>query len=301
MQKNYEEFFLGLKEPNFLVMKLLYELFQKFESDELSRRIVDNISVLSQYDIRLLYGEDSSNYVYSKDDLSRIDYAITTCGSKQIACHEFGHLLLDLFARGEVPEEFSEVNEECKKRLTDNKEGISCLLRQYCDETFKKLMVDITNPLGFYNRHPELRDEYFKKHPESSEDDLVEDILIDHFNLISSFDRNIDNCNRVANIIDAIFCGNNPFFLEYGNEHIDPVLAMHHDEYFETGDYGPLVMGFEEQFADYLVLRTYPEEMKEARCVLREILGDEWFSMMDNFYDKVTSRVCEKGKVYQYK
>lgn len=122
MQKSFEKFFLNLNNPNFLAMKLLLGLFNKFEDDACSRRIVDNIGVLSQYDIRLIYSDDSYNYVYSEDDLSRIDYAITTSASEEIACHEFGHLLLDLFARGEAPEEFSEVNESIKKRLVDNKE-----------------------------------------------------------------------------------------------------------------------------------------------------------------------------------
>lgn len=301
MRKNVEEFFLGLKEPNFLAMKLLLSLFERFESDEVSRRIMDNLSVLSQYDIRLLYSKEAGNYVYSEDDLSRIDYAITTCGSVETACHEFGHMLLDIFARGEVPEEFDRINELNKKRLVNNEEFVSSLLKRYCDDVYKKLIVDICDPLGFYNRHPELRDEYFKKNPDNSEDDMVQDILIDHFNLVSAFDNDIDNCNRVSNIVDAIFCGDNPFYLDYGNEQIDPVLAMHHDEYFETGDFGPLVMGFEEQFADYLVLRTYPEKFGEAIGVLHKTLGDEWFEMMDKFYDKVTGRISERGKVYQYK
>lgn len=277
MRKNIEEFFLGLKEPNFLAMKLLLGLFGKFENDKVSRRIVDNISVLSQYDIRLIYSDDSCNYVYSEDDLSRVDYAITASASEEISCHEFGHLLLDLFARGELPEEFNEVNEKCRKRLIENNERVSSLLKKYCDETYKVITEDITQPLGFYNRHPDLRDVYFSKHPDNNEDDLVQDILIEHFNLMFAFDEKIDNYNRVANIIDAVFCGDNPFGLEYGNDHVDPVLSMHHDEYFETGDYGREVMGFEEQFADYLVLRTFPHEMREANSTLHELLGDEWF------------------------
>lgn len=76
---------------------------------------------------------------------------------------------------------------------------------------------------------------------------------------------------------------------------------MHHDEYFETGDYGREVMGFEEQFADYLVLRTYSKKMREANSTLRELLGDEWFQMMDKFYDKVTGRISERVKTHQYK
>ena len=35
--------------------------------------------------------------------------------------------------------------------------------------------------------------------------------------------------------------------------------------------------------------------------LLNKLLGDEWFIMMDKFYDEVTSRICSKGKVYQHK
>ena len=39
MRKNVEEFFLSLKDANFLAMKLLFELFKKFEK---ALYIVDN-------------------------------------------------------------------------------------------------------------------------------------------------------------------------------------------------------------------------------------------------------------------
>lgn len=302
MRKNVEEFFLGLKDANFLAMKLLLGVFEKMEkSDSMSRRIVDNISILSQYNLLFTYSGDSGSYVYSEDDLSKIEYAIASCGSEYVACHEFGHLLLDLVARGEVPEDFKEINSICQKRLLDNKEYVSSLLQKYRDFAFEKLIEEIDDPLKFYERHPELKDEYFEKNPDADEDEMMQDIIVDHFALISAFDKNICDYNKVSNIIDGIFHGNNPFFLDYGNEHFDPVLAMHTDEYYETGDFGPLVMGFEEQFADYLVLRVYHDEMIGTINTLHGLIGSEWFSMMDKFYDKVTNRISDKGKVYQYK
>ena len=82
-------------------------------------------------------------------------------------------------------------------------------------------------------------------------------------------------------------------------------LIVKYLPYNDTFDVHPyrqsITTDFEEQFADYLVLRTFPDKFSEARGVLHKVLGDEWFTMMDDFYDKVTKRVCEKSKIYQYK
>ena len=95
MRKDVEEFFLGLDNPNFLTMKLLNDLFTRFEDDEVSRRIVENISILSRYNIKLSYSEEAFSYV----DLLQngYDVAITSSGTEEIACHEFAHLLLNIF------------------------------------------------------------------------------------------------------------------------------------------------------------------------------------------------------------
>ena len=295
MQKKYEEFFLSLNKVEFLPMKLLYSLFQRFEEDSVSRRITDNISVLSQADIRLINSEEAFSYIDWYDNAKRIDFAIQISGTEEVACHEFGHLLLQLFARGEIPNEFLSVNRKCKKKILNKKMFVSSLISGYRDVASSKMMEDIDWVLDFYKRHPELKVDL------DDEDEAIEDLLEEHYALVSAFDGDIDNYNKVSNIIDSIFCGNNPFFLEYGNEDIECVLSMHPDDYFKDAYYGKYVASFEEQFADYLVLRTYPEKFSEARGVLTKLLGDEWFEMMDKFYDKVTRRIGNKGKVYQHK
>lgn len=299
MRKDVEEFFLGLDNPNFLTMKLLHDLFLRFENDEVSRRIVENISVLSRYNIKLSYSEEAFSYIDLVDN--GYDFAITSSGTEEITCHEFGHLLLNIFAKGEIPNGFLKVNRTCKKRILNKKRFMSELLQKYRDKAYDVLTEDIDDPLEFYERHPEFREEYFERYPDGTEDEMIEDRLEDHYALVSAFDGDIDNYNKVSNVVDAIFCGNNPFYLDYGNESLECILAMHHDEYFTEARYGKYVASFEEQFADYLVLRTFPEKFSEARGVLHKVLGDDWFTMMDDFYDEVTKRVCEKSKIYQYK
>ena len=299
MRKDVEEFFLGLDDPNFLTMKLLHDLFLKFENDEVSRRVVENISVLSRQNIKLSYSEEAFSYVDLLDN--GYDFAITSSGTEEIACHEFGHLLLNIFARGEIPTGFLKINRTCKKRILNKKRFISELLQKYRDKAYDILTEDIDDPLEFYERHPEFREEYFERYPDGTEEEMIEDRLEDHYALVSAFNEDIDNYNRVSNIIDAIFYGVNPFFLDYGKDDIECVLAMHNDDYFSEAYYGKHVASFEEQFADYLVLRTYPEKFSEARGVLHKVLGDEWFTLMDDFYDNLTKRICDKGKIYQHK
>ena len=301
MRKKVKRFFLGLEQPNFLAMKLLLELFEAFEKDPCSKRIVDNISVLSTHNIKLSYSDEAFCYVDVFKDLDVFDLSITSFGTVEDTCHEFGHLLLEIFASGQIPEGFYKANEEFKKKILENKEIVSQLLRYYSEETFSKFMQDIDDPLSFYDRYPELKDEYFKAFPDSNEEEMIRERLEKHYAFISAFDNKICNYNKVSNIIDAIFCGDNPFFLDCGCEDIDCVLAVHNEDYFENSDFGPLVMSFGEQFSDYLVLRTFPEKFSESRRVLSNLLGDEWFLMMDAVYDEVTSRIGKRGKVYQHK
>lgn len=301
MKKCYEDFFLGLEDPDFLTMKLLLSVFEKFETDEISRRITDNISVLSQVDFRLLKSEEAFSYIDLYDNHKRIDFAINVSGTEEVTCHEFGHVLMEMFARGEIPNEFLEVNRRCKKKLLNKRRFVSELIQKYRDKAYDILTEDIDDVLGFYDRHPELKDDYYERYPDGSDEEMIEELLEDHYSLVSAFNSDVDNYNKVSNIIDSIFCGMNPFFLDYGKEDIECVLSMHDDDYFREAYYGKYVASFEEQFADYLVLRTYPEKYSEARGVLSNLLGDEWFTMMDKFYDKLTSRIVPKGKVYQHK
>ena len=77
MRKNYEEFFLGLSEVDFLTMKLLHSVFKKFEQDDVSCRITDNLDVLSCWDIRLIKSEESFSYIDFYDNSKREEKLLT--------------------------------------------------------------------------------------------------------------------------------------------------------------------------------------------------------------------------------
>lgn len=278
MSEELKSFFQAFEKPDFLTMKLLLGVFNKMKRiDDGGRKIVSNINVLSEYNLRLLSSDDFSSYVSFDDDLSDIDMEISIYSTEYTACHELGHLLLNVFARGEVPEEFKIVNDYCKKRLLNDREYVSNLLQQYRDNVFDKLCKEVDVM------------------------DLDDDSVVEKLVLVSAFDQNIEDCNRISNILDSIFIGNNPFCLDYGNDEIDPILAMHPEEYFIDDGDDPEYISFEEQFADYLVLRVYREQNSGVINKLYSLIGSQWFSMMDKHYDMIADRMAEKGKVYKYK
>ena len=175
MEKKYEEFFLGLNDPNFLAMKLLLAVFKKFEKDPYSSRIIDNLSVLSQYDIRLINSEEAFCYIDLYGNSNRIDFAINSSGSESLVCHEFAHLLINMFAKGEIPNEFLEINRKNKKKLLNRRMFLSNLLGKYRDYAYDKLTEDIDFVADFYERHPSLKEEYFERFPDGEEDDMIEE------------------------------------------------------------------------------------------------------------------------------
>ena len=100
----------------------------------------------------------------------------------------------------------------------------------------------------------------------------------------------------ISNIIDSIFFNDGNFFESFGVDEYFPVLSMHDDDYFDNDPSGCNQVSFEEQFADYVALRLYGDRLEFATDVLHDILGEEWFEMMDQHYRKVASKITEKGK-----
>lgn len=163
------------------------------------------------------------------------------------------------------------------------------------------LFKDFNKSFEFLERHPEFVRDYYNNNPDADRSCLFADVVSKYSRQLFVFDRKIDDYNRIGNIIDGMFHGSNPFALDYGNPDFYPVISMHDVDYFLNDSNGKFVAVFEEQFADYLVLRVYGDQMTGAVNTLHNLVGDEWFSMMDKFYETVAERVCKKDKVYQYK
>ena len=125
--------------------------------------------------------------------------------------------------------------------------------------------------------------------------------MVNWATILAEFDKSTIEYNIVSNVVDSIFAGDNPFYSTYGNESIHPILASHRKEYFCDDSMDSKVIGFEEQFAEYVVLRVFGNEMRGVTTTLHNLIGDEWFLMMDEYYDNIANKVSESGKVYQYK
>ena len=301
MSEKVINFFASLKDPKYLTMKLLSDVFKKMGSgDEASQRIIDNIDVLSQYNFILEGDIGTDNYVISPDDLSEVVLFLSSCCSDVDACHEFGHILIDLFARGERPENYDEVILNVRRRMLEREEEIYALIEGFSDEVYSDFIAsgDLDR---FLEKSSIVREDFFKRHPDADEDDFNQVVRLYCFANAITFNSKAENYNKVANIVDSIFLNDGTFYMAYGNDEHFPVLAMHDDEYFEEYVYGEEQASFEEQFADYVALRVYGDRLSYANEVCLDILGDEWFDMMDKHYNSIVDRISEKGKEYQKK
>lgn len=298
MQKKTEDFFKTLKYPDFLPMKLLSNVFERMNSsfDQTSKKIYDNIDALNNFNISLNELPNTDNYVWTADDLSESRMMISCKASDDLVCHEFAHLLLDLFANSEIPEEFEKVNEICVARLNSKQAEVRQLLSKYCDEIYGMIQAEKGDFLEFLDRHPEIEEEYLEKNPYDTKEDCANHVLCAFVALATNFNTNAVGYNKISNIIDAMYAGRNPFSYEYGVDELYPLLAMHESEYFLEDEHSPQRASFEEQFADYLVMRLFTRELGKEIGTLHSLIGDEWFQMMDKHYAMVGDRICEQGK-----
>lgn len=299
MPEKIEEFFKSLKYPDFLPMKLLLNVFNRMNNpfDETSKKVYDNINALTDFNISLNELANTDNYVWTADDLSESRMMISCKASDDLVCHEFGHLLLDLFANSEIPEEFEEVNATCVARLNSKQEEVRQLLSNYCDEIYGMIQDESGDFLDFLDRHPEIEAMYLEKNPYDTKEECADHVLCAFMALVTNFDDKAVGYNKVSNIIDAMYAGENPFSYEYGIDELYPLLAMHESEYFLEDECSPQRASFEEQFADYLVLRLFTRELGREIGTLHSLIGDEWFEMMDRHYTTVADRISERGKV----
>ena len=299
MPEKVHEFFLSVRKPNFLTMKLLSQVFKRMSVvDEESKHIIDNFDVISKYNFVLDGDIGIDNYVNVSDDLSLITIFLSMCCSEVDAAHEFGHVLLELFGGKSRPDNYDEVIDKVQQSMLKRKSEIRGMLQGFSDEVYEDYLEHEDEFYQFLQLNPGLRKEYFKRNPLALDEDFEVDARLHFFANYTTFDEKAMNYNKVANIIDSIFYNDGNFYESYGTDEFFPVLSMHDDAYFEESPMGREQVSFEEQFAEYFSLRLYGDRLGYANKVLHDILGDEWFEMMDRYYEKISKNVSEKGKVF---
>lgn len=298
MKACVEKFFRSLDNPNFLTMKLLNDVFNKMDSsDDFGRKIVDNIDLLSQYNIILDGGIGFDSYY----DLDQKNLFLPNICTEYVACHEFGHMLLEFFEENSYPEEFPDVMKMCRIKLFSDQQNVSELLEGFKDELVQKSQDNPDQSEEFFKYYPEEKERYLEKY-NGDVDAFLEDVFIYRYGLLSLFDKNAIGYNIISSIIDSIWWGSNPFFWSCVDTNGFPRLLIHGEEYFFSNVRAVRdSISFEEQFAEYLVLRLYGDELNDTTDILRNLIGDEWFSMMDKYYENLSTKIEEKGKVYKYK
>ncbi|MCI8569327.1 MAG: hypothetical protein HFJ11_05060 [Bacilli bacterium] len=299
--KEVKEFFKRMPEDtNYLGMKLLSDVFFRMNSsDKASKNIITNLDGFSAHNIQIIESVDMLNSVFTSDDKVNSRMKISLSCQEMIMAHEFGHLLLDLFSDSKLPKEYMEVNHDVQNKLVYNFSRVSLELSNYCNIIYEKLISNIEEPMDFIRRNPFELSKFFQKYEDVTENDYISSIIGDYLIYMSNFDIESYGYNKISNIIDGSFHGTNPFLEFYGNSNIFPILTSREEEYFLEDLNGKYFAGFEEQFADYLVMKLYNDRLYSYIDKLKSFIGEEWFIMMDNYYEMISIKVFEKAKSYR--
>lgn len=299
--KEVKEFFKRMPEDtNYLGMKLLSDVFFRMNSsDKASKNIITNLDGFSAHNIQIIESVDMLNSVFTSDDKVNSRMKISLSCQEMIMAHEFGHLLLDLFSDSKLPKEYMEVNHDVQNKLVYNFSRISLELSNYCNIIYEKLISNIEEPMDFIRRNPLELSNFFQEYEDVTENDYISSIIGDYLIYMSNFDIESYGYNKISNIIDGSFHGTNPFLEFYGNSNIFPILTSREEEYFLEDLNGKYFAGFEEQFADYLVMKLYNDRLYSYIDKLKSFIGEEWFIMMDNYYEMISIKVFEKAKSYR--
>lgn len=299
--KEVKEFFKRMPEDtNYLGMKLLSDVFFRMNSsDKASKNIITNLDGFSAHNIQIIESVDMLNSVFTSDDKANSRMKISLSCQEMIMAHEFGHLLLDLFSDSKLPKEYMEVNHDVQNKLVYNFSRVSLELSNYCNIIYEKLISNIEEPMEFIKRNPFELSKFFQKYEDVTENDYISSIIGDYLIYMSNFDIESYGYNKISNIIDGSFHGTNPFLEFYGNSNIFPILTSREEEYFLEDLNGKYFAGFEEQFADYLVMKLYNDRLYSYIDKLKSFIGEEWFIMMDNYYEMISIKVFEKAKIYR--
>ena len=296
-----KEFFKRMPEDtNYLGMKLLSDVFFRMNSsDKASKNIITNLDGFSAHNIQIIESVDMLNSVFTSDDKANSRMKISLSCQEMIMAHEFGHLLLDLFSDSKLPKEYMEVNHDVQNKLVYNFSRVSLELSNYCNIIYEKLISNIEEPMEFIKRNPFELSKFFQKYEDVTENDYISSIIGDYLIYMSNFDIESFGYNKISNIIDGSFHGTNPFLEFYGNSNIFPILTSREEEYFLEDLNGKYFAGFEEQFADYLVMKLYNDRLYLYIDKLKSFIGEEWFIMMNNYYELISIKVFEKAKSYR--
>lgn len=127
-----------------------------YESADSSKKIVDNICALIPYNISFLETKDAGSSIYSEDDLSSIKLQISQFATKYTLSHDFGHLLLDIFAREKVPYQYDDVNKLCIERLLDKREIVEKIFFKLNSRVYDSILSKLGESVSFFQRQLEF-------------------------------------------------------------------------------------------------------------------------------------------------
>ena len=306
----------------------------KNSNDPVSQTIASNIQNIKEGTLSKLYFANSDRLAATKfSGYDRINmgagsqFVSETYTSNEIISHEFGHMLLGVLDYAK-PGDYSQIHEITTDRLNRHKAEVESFLheaveyrnsfkqksnaqadawivshqaeiREMANDIFEKNQVYDFISIFKESTQEEIKDLQYKAKYDANKEvyrqELIEKLIplvekterlkINYQNQL--YDHQMQQIDMITGVIDSVYGGNNPYYDYY----VENVLRYHSKEYFQKNK----MFEFDEQFADYTAMRIYGEQYAIAEKFLNNVLGDEWFNMMDAKYNSLADKLANGG------
>ena len=84
-------------------------------------------------------------------------------------------------------------------------------LKELAQGFFRKLVDDDCEFSSFLDPNLEIRERFFAENDEATEEEFLEEVRIHYFANVTTFDIEVENYNKIANVVDSIFLNDGPF------------------------------------------------------------------------------------------
>ena len=307
-------------------------------TDETVKNIGENIQNIKQGLLSKLYFWSSNYTTVGGENFRHGDAVYEGTGSEfnlginttlETAAHEFGHMLFDV-VDSTLPTNVDSVIESTINNLEANKTTIENFFNDALDYkkqidakadqeaiTYLDSEVGIEYVEGLVNDMigdrssiksllselllpTEKQEIVLKQFDDGRVDALKENLLkltrvseiIKSERIAELNDSQMKQIDMITGIIDSVYKGE-PIFDDFLSKNR---FRRHGADYFaKRAD----SMSFNEQFADYSAMRLYSDEYAVAWTFLKNVLGDDWFNMMEEKYTEISNQLADPNKIVQ--
>ncbi len=303
--------------------------------DESTKKVIENIDTLDKLSqVPNLYLADTleiekSSFSDNNRFLHNNKMFITNeVGNDfQIIAHEIGHMLLNVIDNTTLPDNFDTIITKIQNNWSQDSSRLLSFLNEARD--YKETLWTKSVEMG--EQYAKEQDANFNEHIKQLYEDNVElekelskaattyDIsdmelqrmmrendyeaiskllkryyvnlyISEDFTYRSNNDSSMQIYDVVAGLIDSVYNGNNPY---YSTIYDNGFLRSHTSNYYKKKN----TNSFDEQFADFTRMKLY--DMQAVEIITKELLGNEWFLMMDEKFAQIANKMENHETSYE--